>query len=141
MLTREQLTELLRERGHKVTPQRLAVYDILASHKWHPNAESIYQELHTIYPSMSLATVYKAMDILSQIGAIRVLGSDDGSFRFDANTDNHQHIQCLICGAIEDVEVPQINLITAEVGKESGYEVLKREFYFFGVCPKCREKH
>lgn len=139
MLTKDELAELLRVHKHKVTPQRLAIYAALTSQKWHPNAENIYQKLHPVYPSMSFATVYKAVEILSEINAIRVLSTEEGNFRFDGNTDNHQHIQCVKCGEIEDVEVPHIASITSKVAKSSGYEIKKREFYFFGVCPKCRE--
>ena len=59
------IAELLRSNGYKVTPQRLAVYDAIDHNMTHPNAESIYQQLQPQYPSMSLATVYKTMEIFA----------------------------------------------------------------------------
>ena len=73
MLEAKKVTELLREKGFKVTPQRLAVYDVLSRTKAHPNAETIYNKLQPNYPTMSLATVYKTLDILSEIGLVQVL--------------------------------------------------------------------
>ena len=73
MLTNQELTALLRNHGYKVTPQRLAVYEALAEKSWHPNAEMLYNMLQPSYPTMSLATVYKTMDIFAELGLIQVL--------------------------------------------------------------------
>ena len=70
MLTSTELTSRLREAGFKVTPQRLAVYNMLSHTKAHPNADTIYKELQPLYPTMSLATVYKALAILCDLGLI-----------------------------------------------------------------------
>ena len=62
------IAEVLRQNGYKVTPQRLAVYAVIEHNPTHPNAEVIYRELQPQYPSMSLATVYKTMEIFAKIG-------------------------------------------------------------------------
>ena len=82
----QEVTTLLREKGFKVTPQRLAVYDVLCHTKAHPTADMIYGELQPTYPTMSLATVYKTLDILSKVGLVQVLNVGEESFRYDANT-------------------------------------------------------
>ena len=65
MLTSQELTNLLRERGYKVTPQRLAVYEALADETWHPNAEMLFNKLQPKFPAMSFATVYKTVSSIS----------------------------------------------------------------------------
>ena len=86
MLTRQELSTLLRERGYKVTPQRLAVYEALSDETWHPNAEMLFRKLQPKFPAMSFATVYKTVEILHDIKAIQVLNTGEDSFRYDAET-------------------------------------------------------
>lgn len=138
MLTGDELSQLLRSRGYKVTPQRLAIYAALAAEPCHPCAETLYQKLQTIYPNMSLATVYKTMEILAKVNAVKVLSTGEDSFRYDANMDEHHHLQCSSCGAVVDIIVPNTDVITATIEHSSGYSIQKRQFYFFGLCPKCR---
>ena len=80
----KEVTALLRERGFKVTPQRLAVYNALAHTTEHPSAETLYQELLPDYPTMSLATVYKSLNILCAVGIVQELNVGEDSFRYDA---------------------------------------------------------
>ena len=67
------IAQKLREEGYKVTPQRIAIYNVLYAENNHPTAEMIYQSLREDHPSMSLATVYKTMEIFERIGLVRVL--------------------------------------------------------------------
>ena len=92
MLGTEAVTKILREKGFKVTPQRLAVYDALSSTKSHPNAEMLYNMLQPSYPTMSLATVYKTMDILAELGLIQVLNVGEDSYRYDAEKIGRAHV-------------------------------------------------
>ena len=85
MLTSQELTNLLRERGYKVTPQRLAVYEALADETWHPNAEMLFNKLQPKFPAMSFATVYKTVEILHDINVIQILNTGEDSFRYDAD--------------------------------------------------------
>ena len=82
----QNITDLLRSNGFKVTPQRLAVYEALANTKEHPNAEMIFNGLQATYPTMSLATVYKTIDILHEIGLVQILNAGEDSFRFWLDT-------------------------------------------------------
>ena len=72
MLTNVELTKILRDNGYKVTPQRLAVYEVLASKRWHPSAEMLYSQLQPRSPAMSFATVYKTVEILEKLNLIQV---------------------------------------------------------------------
>ncbi len=143
MLTSQELSNLLRERGYKVTLQRLAVYEALADETWHPNAEMLFKKLQPRFPAMSFATVYKTVEILEDIAVIQILNTGEDSFRYDADVSEHYHLRCLKCGAVDDAMMDE-NIkkqLTSEVEKESGYRISRRQFYFFGVCPQCAKLH
>lgn len=140
MLGTEAVTKILREKGFKVTPQRLAVYDALSSTKSHPNAEMLYNMLQPSYPTMSLATVYKTMDIFAELGLIQVLNVGEDSYRYDAETASHPHIRCTECNRVDDIFNFQDEGLMNGVEAKTGYQLTGRQLYFFGRCPHCQEK-
>jgi len=134
------ITSLLREKGFKVTPQRLAIYNMLAGTKSHPNAEMIFNALQLMYPTMSLATVYKTMEILREIGLVQILNAGEDSFRYDADTRNHPHVRCIECGQVEDVENIDSASFVNQVSQGTTYQLTGQQFYFYGICPDCQPK-
>lgn len=134
------VTSLLREKGFKVTPQRLAIYKVLANSKAHPSAEMIFQQLQPYYPTMSLATVYKTVEILKEIGLIQVLNAGEDSFRYDADTSMHTHIRCLQCGRVDDLHDIDLVSFVGEVAQKTQYRLAGQQFYFYGYCPACQGK-
>lgn len=143
MLTSQELTNMLRKHGYKVTPQRLAVYEALADETWHPNAEMLYKKLQPKFPAMSFATVYKSIEILHAINVIRILNIGEDSYRYDAKVQEHYHLCCLKCGRIDDIVIDEKlkEQLTALAESESGYDISSRKFFFYGVCPHCRKVH
>ena len=135
----KEVTARLRERGFKVTPQRLAVYSALGHTTVHPSAENIYQELLPDYPTMSLATVYKSLKIFCEVGIAQELNVGEDSFRYDARVHSHPHIHCIHCGRVDDVETLPTEAFSQQVTKETGYELTGQQYYFYGVCPACRQ--
>lgn len=134
------VTNMLRDKGFKVTPQRLAIYSVLAATKSHPSAEMIFTDLQTLYPTMSLATVYKTIDILREIGLVQVLNAGEDCFRYDANTDDHPHIRCMSCGRVDDMDGVDVSGFVHTVSQTTSYQVTGQQFYFYGVCPDCQGK-
>lgn len=136
----EQITALLRDKGFKVTPQRLAIYQVLANSKAHPSAEMIFSQLQPSYPTMSLATVYKTVEILREIGLIQILNTGEDSFRYDADTSMHPHIRCLDCGRVDDLHDVESASFIQDVAKKTSYRLTGQQFYFYGICPDCQNK-
>lgn len=134
------ITALLRDKGFKVTPQRLAIFKVLAASKAHPSAEMIFNQLQPSYPTMSLATVYKTVEILKEIGLIQVLNAGEDSFRYDADTSAHPHIRCLQCGRVDDLHEVSTGAFVGEVARKTAYRLTGQQFYFYGVCPACQNK-
>jgi Fur family peroxide stress response transcriptional regulator len=141
MYTASELAKVLRDKGCKVTPQRLVVYDVLAHSKEHPTAEMIYDKVREDYPTMSFATVYKSVEIFSKLGIIQVLNTGEDSFRYDADTTVHPHIRCIKCGKVCNVSHLEAKAVENMVSSETGFKVEGHQFYFYGVCPECQSKN
>jgi Fur family peroxide stress response transcriptional regulator len=136
-LTSEQISEALRERGIRVTPQRLAVLEAVRSSHTHLSAEEVYEEVRRRIPSISLGTVYKALGELRDVGEVRTL-QVAGKFRFDGGAGPHSHLVCQRCHRVEDVGVDAEVTLPEEARR--GYELLGVEVSFWGICPQCREQ-
>ncbi len=140
MMDMQGVADILRSHGFKVTPQRLAVYDALQHTTEHPNAEMLYNMLLPAYPTMSLATVYKTMEIFDRIGLVQVLNIGEDSYRYDARMENHPHIRCDVCGRVEDIMEFEDKAIMNQVAQLSNYRLSGRQLYFYGECPECQGK-
>ena len=123
----------------KVTPQRIAIFDVLAKTKEHPSAEMIYKQLYNDYPTMSLATVYKSLDIFKKSGLVQELNVGEYSFRYDAITESHPHIICTECHRVEDLNDNIFTDLISKISQHTRYDVSKQQLYFYGICPQCKE--
>ena len=141
MYNNVELAKILRDNGCKVTPQRLAVYDMLSHTKEHPTAETIYKQVKPLYPTMSFATVYKSLEILSKLNIIQVLNTGEDSYRYDANVEEHSHIVCTKCGKVVDVTPLPSKEIVSAVEADTKFQVQGKQFYFYGICPACQKLH
>lgn len=130
----------LREEGFKVTPQRIAIFEALYGHTEHPTAEMIYQGLRTAYPTMSLATVYKTMEIFEKIGIVRVLDVGDDCSRYDWDTHEHPHIRCIVCNKVEDLHDVDMTKIMADIAEAGDYEITGCQVSVTGICRQCAKK-
>ncbi|RPJ33380.1 MAG: transcriptional repressor [Deltaproteobacteria bacterium] len=130
----------LREHAFRVTPQRLAVLKILASSPEHPTVEAIHEEVKKEFPTTSLATVYKTVSVLKKKNEILELGFSDGSNRYNGKRPYpHPHMICTQCKEILDPDLSNLNELTEEMGKKTGYRILFHRLDFFGLCPKCQK--
>ncbi len=129
--------ERCRQAGLKITPQRIAVYEILINSHNHPTVEEIYEEVKKRYPFVSLATVYRTVETLEQMGLAKKVCYWGSSARYDANTEEHHHLICVKCGAIRDLYMDQELSIPEELEgfKTEGYSV-----NVYGLCPDCRKE-
>ncbi|MFA9397110.1 MAG: Fur family transcriptional regulator [Clostridiaceae bacterium] len=134
------ITKTFKEKKLKLTPQRIAVYKYLKSTKEHPSAETIYNSIQDEYPTMSLATVYKALKTLVQVGLIQELNVGEGNFRYDENTISHPHIQCINCNKVSDIEGIDLSNLNDKVKSNTNFQVLSNQVYFYGLCEKCKKQ-
>jgi len=134
----EQIIDRLRAGGNRVTPQRMAVLDVLLHTKEHPTVEQIYEQVSAQFPTTSLATIYKTVNVLKEMGEVLELGSSDGSNRYDGNPDPHPHLICLVCNRVVDLELGGLEHLPQEVAQKTGYQIVGHQFDFFGICPSCQ---
>jgi Fe2+ or Zn2+ uptake regulation protein len=130
-----ELTELFRDRGLKVTPQRQCIFRVLHGNAVHPTAESVYAAASAEMPTISLKTVYSTLNDLSAMGEIQQLDLGTGSTRFDPNVDGHHHLVCTRCGRVRDVYAAARVRITEE--QLAGFTVGATEVVLRGLCDTC----
>src|SRR5437899_12848920 len=98
-----------RAAGLAVTPQRLAIFRHLAATESHPSAEELHATVRRELPTLSLATVYKTLDTLAGVGAVRPVSRLGARGRWDANVTSHHHLVCTVCGRVTDVVEPRLD--------------------------------
>jgi Fe2+ or Zn2+ uptake regulation protein len=134
--TPEELADLFRSRGHKLTPQRQSIFRVLHGNQVHPTAESVCADSRRDLPMMSLKTVYQTLNDLADMGEIRRLDLGTGSSRFDPNVErHHHHLVCNQCGKVRDLDLP-ID-VSIPVAEQHGFAVASTEVVFRGLCADC----
>lgn len=134
----DHIASIFKEKKLKLTPQRLAVYNYLINTEAHPSADTIYTDIHVNYPTMSLATVYKALKTLVEVGLVQEINVGEGNFRYDANSFPHPHIQCLGCGKVEDFMSFPIDNVNSLAQELTDYKIASSKLYFYGYCKDCQ---
>lgn len=136
------LVNRLQAAGYRLTPQRLALVDLLARDESHPSADQIFARLRAVYPTISLATVYNTLDVLVELGEALTLDLNEGSTRYDVRRpDAHPHVVCRHCGRVADLEVQGIESFLQSARTASSFGDLRPRIYFDGVCPACGARH
>jgi Fur family transcriptional regulator, peroxide stress response regulator len=137
----EHMIRLLRDKGCRLTPQRLATLRILSKSAGHPSAEQIYEQIRDDYPTTSLATVYKTLSLLKNMGEVLELTFAGVSSRYNGKKPYpHPHLICTKCGQILDLEFGPVAGISKEIARQTGYKITHQQLTFFGLCPKCQEE-
>ncbi len=135
------LVQGLKTAGLKLTPQRLAILELLADNRTHPTAAAIYQQLQPRFPTMSQTTVYNTLQTLVQLGLVHELGAaGDAAAHFDVDTDPHLNVICQSCGRIVDFTEADVVPSLQAVAKQSGFEIRGARIVYYGLCPTCRRK-
>lgn len=129
----------LKERDFRITPQRLAVLRILAESEGHPSVEDIFRQVKPIFPTTSLATIYKTVNLLKEIGEVVELDFSEASNRYDGNRPYpHPHLICTKCKTVVDPDMATISDLSEELAKKTGYEIVNHRLDFFGIYPRCQ---
>ena len=141
MATRyEDIETTLRERGYRMTPQRLAIVRIIAEDARHPTVDQVFETVHERFPTTSRATVYKTFELLKDVGELLEFEFNEGGNRYDAKrVGPHAHVLCDGCGRMDDIEVDVADgSLLAVANANSSFEVTRQRIEFYGLCPKCQ---
>ena len=133
----------LSEHGYKMTPQRKEILQIFIEHKGHMSAEDVYKILREQESEIGLATVYRALDLLSELGILVHIDFGDGCARYELNTSDptvhhHHHLICLKCKKVIEFEEDLLDDLEANIAKKSDFQIVNHEVKFFGYCSECR---
>jgi Fur family peroxide stress response transcriptional regulator len=132
---------VLRENQYRITPQRLAILKVLAESKGHPSVDSIYEQVKKSFPTTSLATIYKNVAVLRDLGQLLELGFSDDCNRYDGNKPyDHPHVVCTVCKKILDPDMSSLADMTEELTRETGFTITHHRLDFFGICPDCQAR-
>lgn len=127
----------VRNRGTRHTRQRQVILEELGRVSSHPTAEEVYRLVRERLPRISLATVYRNLELLSEQGRVARLEVPGSQRRFDGATAAHHHIRCVDCGRIADLWLDHCPPPLDRVRAATDFEVLSQRVEFTGRCPEC----
>jgi Fur family peroxide stress response transcriptional regulator len=138
-MIKESIIAQLKERGLKVTPQRMAIIEVLIEQRnLHPGARLVYEEAKKKKKSLSLSTAYATLNELSRHGIIKTLQFDRMENRYEGNLEEHLNLICERCKKILDYRVP-IAVDQREIAKKTGFSVTDTRLEYYGLCRECLE--
>lgn len=140
-----QLKDYLKEKGYRLTEQRLTILDIIIKNAGkHLNSQEIYDLVKEEHPEIGVATVYRTISLLEEIGIIYGGDFGDGSIRYEVAKEHeehrHHHLICIECGSIEEFEDDLLEQIENEIYKKKQFETTDHRVKFYGYCKKCLAK-
>ena len=139
MSTSELIVKLHEKGFKKVTPQRLAICEFILSSKEHPTVEQVYQVIQKKYPTLSIATVYQTLHLLTEIGMIQELGFRDGVTRYDPDTSPHINLVCHNCGMIQDYESESVRKFLSQITGELKRPLIGQHLEIYTFCDRCKK--
>lgn len=133
----------LQRAGFKMTPQREALVQVLIQNKTaHLSAEELFMLLKRSHPDIGLATVYRTLEILSQLTIVKKVLFEDGIARYDLKRKEaghfHHHLLCVKCGEIEEVFEDLLFDIEKKIESDFVFKVLDHRLTFHGICKSCQ---
>lgn len=129
----------LKEKGLKLTRQRLEIIDILSNERSHPSAPDIFQKARKRVPQISMSTVYYTLNLLKTEGLIKEIEFYDMENRYEGNISNHLNLICMKCGKIQDF-MEDLPIPLKSVEQKTGFKVNEMRFEYYGCCRECRGK-
>ena len=130
-----EMIPFLKERGLRITPQRLLILEAIMEQDDHPTAEEIHQKI----PFTSLTTIYNNLKLFVSLGIVNELPYGNGLSKFELNTAKHYHVICESCGKIVDFNYPNLKEVEMLASKLTNFEVQQHHFEIYGLCTDCQQ--
>ena len=122
---------------YRMTRQRQIILEELRKTDTHPSADEVYETVRKRLPRISLGTVYRNLEILSELGEIQKLELGGDLKRFDRKPNKHYHIRCMNCGRVDDAPIAPLNQVEDELYGATVYTIIGHRLEFEGLCPQC----
>lgn len=138
----ENLKRILKEKGYKLTPQRRSILDeIIKNEGSHLTTEEIYDLVKVNCPEIGLATVYRTVQLLEEMGVLYKLDLDDGCSRYELcdedESHQHHHLICQNCGKVIEVEGDLLEELEQGIEKKYNFKIKNHSLKFYGICDNC----
>ncbi|MBN2388254.1 MAG: transcriptional repressor [Anaerolineales bacterium] len=130
------LTRTLRQRGYRMTPQRLAILQALHD-VGHLTPAQVYARVRAT--GMTEATVYRTLDFLAENDVVRVADRGSGHLAYELAGEDHHHLICRACGAQQEIPAEVLRGMLDALEGHTGYRLNAGHLTFFGLCPICQE--
>lgn len=137
--------KILKEKGYKFTKQRQRVFEAVVQNDGeHLNSQEIYELVRSKDPEIGVATVYRTLALLEEMGLIYGVDFEDGFRRYEIAKDHeqhrHHHLICLECGMIREVQEDLLGAIEEAIAEKNSFKVINHRVKFYGYCAKCINK-
>jgi Fur family ferric uptake transcriptional regulator len=142
----DRFRKLLKEKGLKMTTQRGIILEVLSECQGrHLTAEEIYELVRKKQPEIGIATVYRTVQLLSELELIDTLDLDDGFVRYelagtDENGHHHHHLICMSCGKVLEFEEDLMEALEEKVEMTTGFKICNHKVKMYGYCKECKGK-
>lgn len=135
------ILENLRKSGHRVTPQRVMILDVMRSRTGHITAEEVFQAVYAEQPFVNRSTVYRTLDMLTKEGLLTVTDLGTGPAAYELNTgEPHHHLVCQKCGHIEEFDHDLLSALQKSLQSQYKFQARLDHMAIFGLCAACQPR-
>lgn len=139
MLLEKRMKARLRQKGYKLTPQRLAVLRVISANQEHLTPEAVYEKVRLDRPRLGLVTVYRTLKMLAELGLVCEVHVGDNCRSFTVSPmEHHGHLVCSHCGKVVDFTGCNLDELERRLSLETGFAIESHLLEFLGRCPNCR---
>lgn len=139
--SRDELREAFRESGRRLTSQRCLILDVLRESDEHLDAEAVHDRARARAGEISLATVYRTLTLLKEMGLVEEHRLGEGHSHYEAVQEApHYHFTCRRCGKVIEFDAPLVNRIRRRLCEQEGVEVTRAHLHLSGYCKDCQER-
>lgn len=123
----------------RMTNQREMILEELRNSNRHLSADELYEKVRRLVPRISLATIYRNLEILAELGIVAKLETGGRQKRFDYDVSEHDHIYCIICHRVDNISLQRERIPAIAPEQQGGYAIIGYRLEFAGICPKCQK--
>ena len=136
-----QIINRLAKEGHRLTTPRQAIIKLVAPRQDHFSAQEVWDEVRERYSGIGRATVFRTLDLLTELGVLNRIHTGDGCHRYTVcETTHHHHLMCVECGTVSSLEAAGIETQIRRLASEAGFDLLTHHLELVGRCSTCQAR-
>jgi Fur family ferric uptake transcriptional regulator len=135
------ISDRLRDKGYRLTPQRMMIVSVIEKSADHISAEEIYAQVAATYPHVNISTVYRTLDLLKKLNLVFEIDLGEGRVRYHAEeSGHHHHLVCQGCNRVIDIDEATLSELRDVLMRDYDFDAELRHVGIFGLCRECRER-